>query len=76
MNAAQVRAEAAITTKSGLTVDLADFAIASQPMLPNTTMTEFVKVACQDRQRVCVMDITFWSFSTCRARKRKSIPPI
>jgi hypothetical protein len=31
MNAAHVRAEAAITTRSGFTVDLADFAIASQP---------------------------------------------
>jgi hypothetical protein len=31
MNAAQVRAEAAITTRSGLMVDLADFAMASHP---------------------------------------------
>jgi signal transduction histidine kinase len=31
MNAAHVRADAAITTRSGFTVDLADFAIASQP---------------------------------------------
>jgi hypothetical protein len=30
MNAAHVRAEAAITTRSGFTVDPADFAIASQ----------------------------------------------
>ena len=44
MNAAQVRAEAAITTRSGLTVDLADFAIASQPMLPSKAVTELVKV--------------------------------
>ena len=44
MNAAQVRAEAAITTRSGLTVDLADFAIASQPMLPSKAVTDFVKV--------------------------------
>ena len=46
MNAAQVRAEAAITTRSGLTADLADFAIASHPMVPSKAMTEFGKVKC------------------------------
>jgi hypothetical protein len=31
MNAAHVKAEAAISTRNGFTVDLADFSIASQP---------------------------------------------
>jgi hypothetical protein len=31
MNAAHVRAEAAITARSGFTLDLADFAISSHP---------------------------------------------
>jgi hypothetical protein len=34
----------ALEARSGLTVDLADFAIASQPMMPSKAMTEFVKV--------------------------------
>jgi hypothetical protein len=70
MNAAHVGAEAAITTRSGFTVDLADFAIASQPNGASEAMTELLE-ACQDRQRACVTTITFWSFSTSRARKEK-----
>ena len=43
MNAAHVRAEAAIITRSGFTVDLADFAIASQlSMVAGEAMTELV----------------------------------
>jgi hypothetical protein len=43
MNAAHVSAEAAIITRSGFTVDLADFAIASQlSMVPGEAMTELV----------------------------------
>ena len=44
MNAVHVSAEAAIITRSGFTVDLADFAIASQlSMVPGEAVTEFVK---------------------------------
>ena len=44
MNAVHVSAEAAIITRSGFTVDLADIAIASQlSMVPGEAVTEFVK---------------------------------
>jgi hypothetical protein len=73
MNAAHVSAEAAIITRSGFTVDLADFAIASQlSMVPSEAATEFVNKSLPGPATEFVTAITFWSFSTSRARKERN----
>ena len=49
MNAAHVRAEAAISTRNGLTVDFADFAIATLRWCQVKAMTELVSATLSDR---------------------------
>jgi hypothetical protein len=48
MNAAHVRAEAAISTRNGLTVDFADFAIATLRWCQVKAMTELVSATLSD----------------------------
>ena len=52
MNAAHVRAEAAISTRNGLTVDFADFAIATLRWCQVKAMTELVSATLSDRCRL------------------------
>jgi hypothetical protein len=48
MNAAHVRAEAAISTRNGLTVDFADFAIATLRWCQVKAVTELVSATLSD----------------------------